>query len=126
VAVPSVAISVGAWDYVFPWSLVYDHEFRESPSNILCDVVGRVIEQGGNVGELQRTECFVDECPSRSDARVVCPAGFWGFRHRIEQPLLTPPIVDEDSDAATGGTPRHDIITAIPVTAGSLPRAVVG
>lgn len=27
--------------------------------------------------------CFAGHCPSYDDERVVCPSGFWGFRHQI-------------------------------------------
>lgn len=121
--------SVKSANYVFPWSLVYDHDFRESAANVLCDVIGNVLDRGGNIADLQTTECFTDECPHRHDPKVVCPAGFWGFRHRIEQPLLTPPAidaVDSRENATIGGTPRHDVITEIPLGGHLAPEIVIG
>jgi hypothetical protein len=32
-------------------------------------------------------ECFAGSCPHSEDSMVVCPSGFWGFRHSIGVPL---------------------------------------
>ena len=45
---------------------------------------------------LEESACFRGQCPSRDDDSVVCPSGFWGFRHEIGVPLS----VGEDDDAA--------------------------
>jgi hypothetical protein len=31
--------------------------------------------------------CFHGDCPARGEATVVCPSGFWGFRHDLGVPL---------------------------------------
>jgi hypothetical protein len=118
--------SMKSANYVFPWSLVYDHKFRKSPANVLCAIVGAVLDRGGSVEDLRSTVCFTDECPDRNDPKVVCPAGFWGFRHRIEQPLPTLATIDDQDDSATGGTPRYDVSTEIPLAGSAAPEVVIG
>jgi hypothetical protein len=56
--------------WTFPWKLC-DH-FK---SNMLTDV------------PLEETACFRGACPSLDDNKVVCPGGFWGFRHNLGLPL---------------------------------------
>jgi hypothetical protein len=123
--------AVRSANYVFPWSLVYDHEFRLSGSNVLCDVASEILtrHRRATADDLAASECFTDECPYRADPRIVCPAGFWGFRHLIEQPLLTAPAiepVDRSDENLVGGTPRHDVTTRIPLRGGNPPRIVIG
>lgn len=36
---------------------------------------------------LEETECFQGDCPSRGRPTVVCPSGFWGFRHALGVPV---------------------------------------
>jgi hypothetical protein len=122
--------SVKSAHYVFPWNMVYDHEFRDGPSTVLCSTVGGILDAGGTADDLMRATCFSAECPDRDNPRVVCPSGFWGFRHDIEQPLLTPPALTTgdggDVDDDTRGTPRHDVVTAIPLSGASNPEVVIG
>jgi len=121
--------SVRSANYAFPWGLVYDHEFRAGRLTTLCDTVGRVLDAGGSVEQLVGTPCFADECPERHNPRVVCPSGFWGFRHVLEQPLLTLPAMDHpDGDDAEDvrGTPRHDVVTSIPLAGAATPEVVIG
>jgi hypothetical protein len=44
---------------------------------------------------LAESDCFQGRCPSRARPDVVCPSGFWGFRHFMAQPLS----VGEETDA---------------------------
>ena len=37
--------------------------------------------------DLEEVECFSSECESRGEATVVCPSGFWGYRHRLGMPV---------------------------------------
>ena len=37
--------------------------------------------------QLEECRCFKGDCPNRDDDHVVCPSGFWGFRHEIGWPL---------------------------------------
>ncbi|WP_214405679.1 hypothetical protein [Pseudonocardia lacus] len=121
--------AVRSANYVLPWNLVYDHEFRMNRSNALCSNARSILAGGGTGDDLAMSQCFCDECPYRDDPTVVCPSGFWGFRHRIEQPLLTSPAiepVDSRDEGLVEGTPRHDVTTRIPLQHGMPLHVVIG
>jgi hypothetical protein len=35
----------------------------------------------------ERSDCLDGRCPNHGNSRVVCPSGFWGFRHSIGVPI---------------------------------------
>jgi hypothetical protein len=93
-------------DLLVPAACIYDHPlFPEAVDLTLCP------EYLGARGStpLANTPCFQGECPSYGDSKVVCPSGFWGFRHQIGY-----------SASLTGGAPEdarnHQL--AIPAGAG--------
>ena len=49
---------------------------------------------------LAQHRCFLGDCPSYADDTVVCPGGFWGFRHGIGLPQSR----DETGDRAADET----------------------
>jgi len=87
--------SVKSARYVFPWSLVYDHPLVTGTLK-LCPQFAT--DARANVPVATR-RCLTNGCPHHGDVSVVCPSGFWGFRHLIEQPLS----VDAGSDEAGSG-----------------------
>jgi hypothetical protein len=38
-------------------------------------------------GPLETTTCFQGHCPNRDSKTIVCPSGFWGYRHILGLPL---------------------------------------
>jgi hypothetical protein len=77
-----VAVTASA-DYVFPWALVYDHahvgrrqrlcpHFRANWTTPKFD--------------FSKQRCLQAGCAYRHDPSIVCPSGFWGFKHGVEQP----------------------------------------
>ena len=81
-----LALQTGA-SSVLPLGLIYDYlldtgldldEYR------LCEVFQEAIDKGTPLTE---TACFHGECPHQEgDGDVVCPSGFWGFRHYLGFP----------------------------------------
>ncbi|WP_314219406.1 CHAT domain-containing protein [Streptomyces zaehneri] len=69
-------------DLVFPWALIYD--IPVDP-----DVAWTVCESGldGDLPDSTRV------CPGEASHQLntLCPYGFWGYRHLIEQPPSRPP-----------------------------------
>ena len=67
---------------VFPWALVYDIPHELASGWTLCPLLD---EWASNRGQLST---YPDRCPhvEAHRANVLCPYGFWGFRHLIEQP----------------------------------------
>lgn len=83
-------------NYVFPWALVYDKPLVRSDGNVVCPETLKALAKGGVEGFLDSHPCFAAGCPHADDNNVICPSGFWGFKHVIEQPLPVP------AEGATG------------------------
>ena len=71
--------------HILPIALLYDHRLDVDgrlESYTLCEQFVR--EQG----RLANSTCLGGDCPyrDRDRNRVVCPSGFWGFRHEIGVP----------------------------------------
>jgi hypothetical protein len=97
--------------FVVPWSLVYDHPLVPMPGNTLCPDFLAALAAHPTADQLAAHACFTTGCPNRGDTNVVCPSGFWGFRHVIEQPLST----RQDAGPAPGAPPA-DAADVIPVS----------
>lgn len=67
-----------------PASLIYDHPLDTNLPSTICPLFLAALDRHQN---LAATPCFVGGCPSKADLRVVCPSGFWGFRHDVSFPL---------------------------------------
>jgi hypothetical protein len=69
---------------VVPIAMVYDSLFDAQVSNRrLCQTFKDSLSSGRDlIGE----PCFKGECPNRDTNSIVCPSGFWGFRHAIGMP----------------------------------------
>ena len=73
--------------YVFPWALVYDRPIVPHPTNQVCPDFMKLLDGGATAAQLANSQCFVLGCAHHGNVNVVCPSGFWGFRHVVEQPL---------------------------------------
>ncbi|WP_316742920.1 CHAT domain-containing protein [Streptomyces sp. MK7] len=64
---------------MFPWALVYDIPVDTGDSPVYCESGLEQARHGDGAGRA---------CPDsvRHTRNTVCPYGFWGFRHAIEQP----------------------------------------
>jgi hypothetical protein len=93
--------------HVFPWALIYDKPLLRGDDRLrFCDVFDRDLKKGGAPGFLAQNQCLAKGCPHWQDGLVLCPSGFWGFRHRIEQPLT---LIHEASGlVVTGSSPTID------------------
>lgn len=76
-------------NYVFPWALVYDRDLHLSDKNVICSTFLDDLRRGGNYGFLMNQVCLTGGCPNENNKNVICPSGFWGYKHIIEQPLST-------------------------------------
>ena len=67
---------------VFPWALVYDIPRELAERWTLCPLLEQWEAKRGELAT------YPENCPYESAhrANVLCPYGFWGFRHLIEQP----------------------------------------
>ena len=87
-----------------PLSVVYDYAPFDDTARIarytLCDVFERALRAGGARDDFT---CLDGRCPHRGADTVVCPSGFWGYRHFLGHPLSStldvPPVIAADGGA---------------------------
>lgn len=80
---PSAIIQIArlSSDFVFPWDGIYDRRLMiDRDKNQVClePLKFKTPEEG-------LASCV--HCSRGDDPNVICLAGFWGFRHIVEQPL---------------------------------------
>jgi len=71
---------------VLPFSALYDHPLNPGVSSdrySLCDSFVSALEKNQPLTECA---CFQGNCPNQEDTLVVCPSGFWGYRHYLGMP----------------------------------------
>jgi hypothetical protein len=81
-----------------PWAALYDLYLDTNAPLALCDVFKQQLLVGQDLLDYPNTCRAQATCPLRDDdGGTVCPFGFWGFLHQVEQPLqqVTPTTVDE-------------------------------
>jgi hypothetical protein len=70
---------------LMPVSLLYDYPLETQAARLtMCPTYTDALQRGV---PLETTQCFQGECPTREHEDVVCPSGFWGFRHNIGVPV---------------------------------------
>ena len=62
----------------------------------MCKDFLELVKKGGPKGFLGPRVCSGKKCTYLDDTNVICPWGFWGFKHIIEQPLAYPQEDGED------------------------------
>ena len=74
--------------YVLPAALIYDAPLDTgAASYTFCPVFEQALAQNQ---PLENTACFQGNCPSHGKDTVICPSGFWGYRHALGMPLTLP------------------------------------
>ncbi len=107
-----IALKHGATD-VFPAAAIYDYSFNTNARNIvLCPDFEQALTSGVPLVE---TSCFQGTCRTPDlpqPSNVVCPGGFWGFRHRIGIPLS----VNKDAEIVSAIPYRNPTVVAFCVS----------
>ncbi len=94
-------------DLLVPAAYIYDHPLKVEQWDLtICPA----FLSARGVTPLATTACFHGECPSYGYDSVVCPSGFWGFRHQIGY-----------SASLTGGTNTDAKDQALVISGGTLP-----
>lgn len=84
-----VQIASGVEGLYVPAGLFYDHDVErpERGRFELCkDFAGAL---GDSDTPLEECSCMLSGCNNRDEPHVVCPSGFWGFRHELGWPTST-------------------------------------
>ncbi|MDX1503921.1 MAG: CHAT domain-containing protein, partial [Thermoanaerobaculia bacterium] len=74
-------------DQIYPWAAVYDHPLLALQPRLCPEVLAVLQKRGSTIDDLKKVRCISQGCAHRDDSDVICPSGFWGFRHTIEVPL---------------------------------------
>ncbi|MFN0086407.1 MAG: hypothetical protein ACKVX9_13550 [Blastocatellia bacterium] len=73
--------------FVFPWALVYDLPLESEGAHTPCPMLNKWEEMKS------LADSGIRQCPqaaSHASKNVLCPFGFWGYRHLFEQPPSMP------------------------------------
>jgi hypothetical protein len=80
---------------IYPWALLYDRKLESGPGTVVCPLMLEKLAGPGQP-DYRINSCLDGGCPHTSDLKTICPLGFWGFRHAIEQlPPNQGRVVDE-------------------------------
>jgi hypothetical protein len=72
-------------DAILPIALIYDYPLDSGLKKLsICETALDAIAAGKPLAD---EPCFQGRCPSYDKNSVVCPGGFWGFRHDLGVPL---------------------------------------
>jgi hypothetical protein len=80
--------------YVLPAGLIYDYGLDTSAdlaSYTLCPAFLAGLDAATALEELG---CFKGACPNRGADTIICPSGFWGYRHSLGLPLSVATAAD--------------------------------
>lgn len=80
-------VSRGRPNELIPASMFYDYQnaVTEAPGLTLCP---QFVADRAGPDPLEKSACFRGACPSMHTPQVVCPSGFWGYRHAIGMPVV--------------------------------------
>jgi hypothetical protein len=94
---------------VVPIAMFYDYDlFTQSQQALtICPQFEESLKSGR---DLLGEPCFQGNCPNREGhLTVVCPSGFWGFRHDIGMPWPAPGGPEMAKSIGYSGQPQIDI-----------------
>lgn len=70
---------------VVPAAMFYDRPLdTQLPKHSVCDAFLSAVRAQE---DLEDSPCFRGECPHLNELDVVCPSGFWGYRHELGLPV---------------------------------------
>jgi hypothetical protein len=99
--------------YAFPWAMIYDYDLP-GPQNEyrFCDIMGKWTDEGIRNGSADRG------CPEQKSHgdNTLCPYGFWGLKHIIEQPASVITDSSNASDATSQITIHNSLDLAVGLT----------
>ncbi len=90
---------------VVPAAMFYDYPFLDGNAPGDYSLCPEFLQGLEGAKSLEECACFQGSCPTYDDELVICPSGFWGFRHYLGLPLS----VKDSADAPLrigGGQPK--------------------
>lgn len=79
-------------NHVLPVALIYDKPIDSQRDDLrLCP---RFLADLDGAASIADGACLRGSCPNWDDQQVVCPSGFWGYRHKLGVPLSLQPGSD--------------------------------
>lgn len=97
--------------HTLPASLIYDHLLDTGlgyEEYTLCKQFEASLHEAKALDE---QPCFTGHCPNRDAEAVICPSGFWGYRHWLGVPLS---VKDgPDIPAAIGYTGAPEMLVGV-------------
>jgi hypothetical protein len=91
---------------IVPIAMFYDYRLDDGAPNQQFSLCGSFKDALAGDEPLEDTACFQGDCPTRNDDLVVCPSGFWGFRHSIGLPVSVQAAPDAPLEIASDGAPK--------------------
>jgi hypothetical protein len=95
---------------VVPAAMFYDYVLDDGKETKVMTICESFMTAVRSKTPLEQTACFQGNCPNRGQDTVICPSGFWGFRHNLGLPVSIKKDGAEGDDAAVtitySGTPR--------------------
>lgn len=85
-----IQIASAASGLYVPAALFYDQPLESAPSAEsksrfrLCEEFLAALD---GAAPLEEARCLRESCPNHDERHVVCPSGFWGYRHEIGWPV---------------------------------------
>ena len=91
---------------VVPAAMIYDYPLLEGNATGDYSLCPQFSEDLDGDKLLEECACFQGDCPSRDQELVVCPSGFWGFRHYLGLPVSIGSAPDAPLTISGGAQPK--------------------
>jgi hypothetical protein len=104
-AVPGrVQVAAVSSSLYVPAGLFYDHPIDDVPAaGARTDICADFLAAMSSSRPLEECTCMTAGCANRRRKDVVCPSGFWGFRHELGWP---PSMAEPVAELPRDGDPR--------------------
>lgn len=94
-------------DAVLHAAMFYDYPIDQDASGATVCPNGMRAVYHADAAATAQSACFLGRCPNYHDRSVVCPGGFWGFRHQVSSPQSYPlddPTREPEVEVPSPGT----------------------
>jgi hypothetical protein len=95
-----------------PSALFYDYHLETGIERNAYKICPGFLHALKDNSVLDDSECFQGQCSSRNspgEDRVICPSGFWGFRHELGMPLSVAAALDAPSEITYEHAPQMTV-----------------